>query len=139
MVKRFDTFARSYVIYVTRVFPGIAEDMRVESSAEQPRRTPRYKLDLRAKIVYRRNGLNQSAMARGQDVSDGGMAMFVPIDFHKDDTIEVEFTLPHSRLPLRIQAVVRNKDGHRYGVEFLNLGEAQKQEIIRMCEAMIRT
>lgn len=125
-------------MYITLDFRRIAEYMRVESPSEQQRRTPRYKLDLRAKIVYRRNGLNQSAIARGQDVSDGGMAMFVPIDFHKDDTIEVEFTLPHSRLPLRIQAVVRNKDGHHYGLEFLNLGDAQKQEIIRMCESMVR-
>lgn len=112
--------------------------MMVESPAEQQRRSPRYKLDLRTKIVYRRNGLNQSAMARGQDVSEGGMAMFVPIDFRKDDAFEVEFTLPHSRLPLRIQAVVRNTDGHRYGLEFLNLTEAQKQEIVRMCEMMVR-
>lgn len=127
------------MIYVTLDFAGIADDMPVESPTEQQRRTPRYKLDLRAKIVYRRNGLNQSAIARGQDVSEGGMAMFVPIEFGKDDAIEVEFTLPQSRLPLRIQAVVRNRDGHRYGVEFLKLTDAQKQEIIRMCETMART
>jgi c-di-GMP-binding flagellar brake protein YcgR len=127
------------VIFVTLELPGIADDMPVESPAEQQRRTPRYKLDLRAKIVYRRNGLNQSAIARGQDVSEGGMAMFVPIEFGKDDAIEVEFTLPQSRLPLRIHAVVRNRDGHRYGLEFVNLTDAQKQEIVRMCEAMART
>ena len=113
--------------------------MPVETPAEQQRRTPRYKLDLRAKIVYRRNGLNQSAIARGQDVSEGGMAMFVPIEFGKDDAIEVEFTLPQSRLPLRVHAVVRNRDGHRYGLEFVNLTDLQKQEIVRMCESMVRT
>ncbi len=111
--------------------------MIVEDSAQQ-RRTPRYKVDLRTKIVYRRNGLNQSAMARGQDVSEGGMAMFVPIDFRREDLLEVEFTLPHSRLPMRIHAVVRNTEGHRYGLEFLNLTDVQKQEIVRMCEAMVR-
>ena len=132
------TFALSYVTLVTRDLRRIAEDRTVENQSEQQRRTPRYKLDLRTKIVYRRNGLNQSAMARGQDVSCGGMAMFVPIEFRKEDTIEVEFTLPHSRLPLRIQAVVRNTDGHRYGLEFLNVTDAQKQEIVRMCESMIR-
>ncbi len=110
----------------------------MENQSEQQRRTPRYKLDLRAKITYRRNGLNQSAQARGQDVSEGGMAMFVPIQFGKGDPLEVEFTLPHSRLPLRIQALVRNIDGHRYGLEFMNVTEAQKQEIVRMCETMIR-
>ena len=113
--------------------------MLVESPAEQQRRTPRYKLDLRAKIVYRRNGLNQSAIARGQDVSEGGMAMFVPIEFGKDDALEVEFTLPQSRLPLRVHAIVRNRDAHRYGLEFVNLTDGQKQEIVRMCEAMART
>ena len=116
----------------------IAEDRIVENQSEQQRRTPRYKLDLRTKIVYRRNGLNQSAMARGQDVSEGGMSMFVPIEFRKEDVLEVEFTLPHSRLPLRILAIVRNTDGRRYGLEFLNLTDAQRQEIVRMCETMIR-
>lgn len=127
------------MIPITLELLGIAEDMLVESPGVQQRRTPRYKLDLRTKIVYRRNGLNQSGMARGQDVSDGGMAMFVPIELQKDDMIEVEFTLPHSRLPLRIHAMVRNKDGHRYGLEFLNLTDGQKQEIVRMCESMVRT
>jgi c-di-GMP-binding flagellar brake protein YcgR len=126
------------VISVTRDFSGIAEYKIVETPAPYQRRTPRYKLDLRAKIVYRRNGLNQSALARGQDVSEGGMSMFVPIEFRKDDALEVEFTLPHSRLPLRVHAVVRNTEGHRYGVEFLNVSDAQKQEITRMCEAMVR-
>jgi c-di-GMP-binding flagellar brake protein YcgR len=125
------------VIFVTRDFGRIAEDRVVEDSARQ-RRSTRYKLDLRTKIIYRRNGLNQSAMGRGQDVSEGGMAMFVPIDFRKEDVFEVEFTLPHSRLPMRIHAVVRNADGHRYGLEFLDLTEAQKQEIVRMCESMVR-
>lgn len=123
---------------VTQDFGGIAEDMLVETPAEYQRRTPRYKLDLRAKVIYRRNGLNQSALARGQDVSEGGMSMFVPIDFLKDDALEVEFTLPQSRLPLRVRAVVRNSDGHRYGLEFLDLSDAQRQEITRMCEAMVR-
>jgi c-di-GMP-binding flagellar brake protein YcgR len=126
------------VISVTRDFGGIAEDMLVETPGEHQRRTPRYKLDLRTKVIYRRNGLNQSALARGQDVSEGGMAMFVPLDFRKDDPLEVEFTLPQSRLPLRLHAVVRNSDGHRYGLEFLDLTDAQKQEITRMCEAMVR-
>ena len=127
------------MIIVTLYFLPIVEDMIVQSSDEQQRRTTRYRLDLRAKIVYRRNGLNQSAMARGQDVSEGGMAMFVPLEFRQEDALEVEFTLPQSRLPLRVHAIVRNRDGHRYGLEFLNLTEAQKQEIVRMCEAMVRT
>lgn len=112
--------------------------MNVQSPDEQQRRTTRYRLDLRAKVVFRRNGLNQSAMARGQDVSEGGMAMFVPIEFHKDDPLEIEFTLPQSRLPLRVHAVVRNRDGHRYGLEFINLTDPQKQEIVRMCESMMK-
>ncbi len=127
------------MIFVTLYSLPIVEDMFVQSPDEQQRRATRYRLDLRAKIVYRRNGLNQSAIARGQDVSEGGMAMFVPIEFHKEDTLEVEFTLPQSRLPLRVQAVVRNRDGHQYGIEFLNLTETQKQEIIRMCESMMRS
>src|SRR5512146_3140152 len=126
-------------MFVTLDFLWIAEDMRVQTPAEPQRRSPRYKLDLRTKIVYRRNGLNQSAMARGQDVSEGGMAMFVPIDFRKDDAIEVEFTLPHSRLPMRVHAIVRNNDGHRYGIELLKQTNVQKQEIARMCESMVRT
>lgn len=125
------------MIFVTLVSVSIAEDIPVEEGSEQQRKLPRYRVDVRAKVIYRRNGLNQSAIARGQDVSAGGMAMFVPIELRKEDALEIEFTLPHSRLPLRIRAVVRNADGHRYGLEFLNLADAQKQEITRMCETLM--
>ncbi|MGE5112367.1 MAG: PilZ domain-containing protein [Acidobacteriaceae bacterium] len=125
------------MIFITLVSVSIAEDIAVEEGSEQQRKLPRYRVDVRAKVIYRRNGLNQSAIARGQDVSAGGMAMFVPIELRKEDALEIEFTLPHSRLPLRVRAMVRNSDGHRYGLEFLNLTDVQKQEITRMCETLM--
>lgn len=100
------------------------------------RRWKRYKVDLRVKVTYTTEGAKQLAHGRGQDVSEGGMALFVPVELTTTDIVEIEFTLPYSSTSLRLKAGVRNRTGFRYGMEFLGMSEAQRQAIRRLCEAM---
>ena len=55
---------------------------------------------------------------RGTGLSQGGMALYAGVDMEPDDLIEVEFPTPH---PVRVMATVRNRSGHRFGLEFLAL------------------
>ncbi len=100
------------------------------------RRWKRYKVDLRVKVAYSRDGAKLVAHGRGQDVSEGGMALFVPVELEMTDIIEIDFTLPYSSTALRLKAGLRNRTGFRYGIEFLGMTENQKQSIRRLCEAM---
>ena len=100
------------------------------------RRSPRYNVDVRIKLVVAKDGKNQMVHGRGNDISENGMAMFVAHELAIDQRLEIEFTLPYSRQPLRIGIMVRNRNGYRYGVEFMTLSAPQKDEIARLCKAL---
>lgn len=100
------------------------------------RRSPRYTVDVRLRLVVAKDGKNQMIHGRGNDISENGMAMFVAHELAVEQRLEVEFTLPYSRQPLRVRIAVRNRNGYRYGVEFLNLSTPQKNEISRLCKAL---
>jgi hypothetical protein len=45
----------------------------------------------------------------------------------------LEFTLPLSRQPTRLRAIVRYKNGFQYGLEFLAMDATQREAIRRAC------
>jgi len=53
---------------------------------------------------------------RGTELSQCGMALYAGVDLEPDDLMEVEFLIPDS---LRVMAIVRNRDGYYFGLEFL--------------------
>ncbi|MBZ5648652.1 MAG: PilZ domain-containing protein [Acidobacteriia bacterium] len=107
--------------------PGGGRDMR---------RSPRYTVDVRLRLIVHKSGKNTIVHGRGNDISESGMALFVAHDLEVGDRLEVEFTLPYSRQPLRAGATIRNRNGYRYGVEFLTLSIPQREEILRLCKAL---
>jgi hypothetical protein len=46
------------------------------------------------------------------------MALYTGVDMEPDDLIEVQFPAPNR---VRVMAAVRNRSGHRFGLEFLAL------------------
>ena len=44
--------------------------------------------------------------------------------------------LPLSPYPLKVRAIVRYRQGLRYGFEFLTLSEAQRDTIRRVCDML---
>jgi PilZ domain len=82
------------------------------------RRWQRHPVELPVRILPC-SRLPASAVAgRGTGLSQGGMALYAVVDMEPDDLIEVEFPTPH---PVRVMATVRNRSGHRFGLEFLAL------------------
>ncbi len=106
------------------------------SGGRDLRRSPRYQVDVRLRLIVAKDGKNVVVHGRGNDISENGMAMFVAHELALEQRLEVEFTLPYSRQPLRVRIVVRNRNGYRYGVEFLTLSPPQKEEISRLCKAL---
>ncbi|HVP42441.1 MAG TPA: PilZ domain-containing protein [Terriglobales bacterium] len=100
------------------------------------RRNPRYHVDVRLKLVVTKDGKSIMIHGRGNDISETGMALFVAHVLEVGQRLEVEFTLPYSRQPLRVGITVRNKNGYRYGVEFMSLSVPQREEILRLCKAL---
>jgi c-di-GMP-binding flagellar brake protein YcgR len=76
---------------------------------------------------------------RGHDIGTGGMAIYVPLDIDVGSSINLSFQLPCSRMVLGVRALVRNRDGFRYGVEFADLTPTEAEEIQRIANMMAVT
>lgn len=108
--------------------------MALENPYSQVRRWRRVQAELRAKVTYTREKTLQIANGRSQDLGESGMAVYVPVELTIGDSVELEFTVPRSHAPLRIRATVRNRMGFRYGMEFVVISKAQREEIARFVE-----
>jgi c-di-GMP-binding flagellar brake protein YcgR len=98
------------------------------------RRGDRQEVDFRIRLLYSINGVQESVHGRGSDLSEGGMSVYAAAEVNEGVHVHVEFTLPYSRNMLLVEAVVRNKQGYRYGLEFLTLSASQREEITRLCQ-----
>lgn len=67
--------------------------------------------------------------ARLRDLSDEGMAIFAGIELAIDTEIQIEFTPPSNKGPFRVRAVVRNRRGYVYGVEFIPRDGKEEQAL----------
>lgn len=99
------------------------------------RRCTRVQAEIRAKITYSLGNKPQLANGRLQDIGEGGLGVYAPVELETGSTVEVEFTIPRSRAPFRVRTVVRNRLGFRYGVEFLAISKAQREEIAKFAAA----
>jgi PilZ domain len=80
------------------------------------RRWERQAVDLPVKIgIY--NGSDAIQVpGRVTELSEGGMSLFAGMSLNPGDFLEVEFEMP---APRTIQAVVRNRTGYNFGLEFI--------------------
>lgn len=82
------------------------------------RRYPRIKSDIRVRALAPPDEPALESFGRGFDISEGGMAIYVPMELAPQQTILLVFEIPLSRQKLGIRASVRYARGNRYGVEF---------------------
>ncbi len=82
------------------------------------RRWPRYQLDLPLRIVVSSNGKTRIVDARGNELNEGGLALFAGVELTLRDHVAVEFTPPYSGEPIRARCIVRSRIGYTYGLEF---------------------
>jgi hypothetical protein len=90
-----------------------------DSSYSNLRRWPRYKLDVPIRLIAPKGDKISIVQGRGHELNEGGMAVFGGMELSLDEEIAVEFTPPYTGQPIRVRARVRNRNGYKYGVEFL--------------------
>lgn len=69
---------------------------------------------------------------RGNELSEGEMALTAGVELSPGHDIGIEFTPPYSCVPIRVRGVVRNRTGYRYGVEFLMQTNEESAEVNRL-------
>jgi hypothetical protein len=72
----------------------------------------------------------------GHDIGIAGMAIYVPLELAVGTSVNLSFQLPDSRMVFGVRAIVRNSNGFRYGVEFVDLTAAEAEEIKRIAAVL---
>jgi c-di-GMP-binding flagellar brake protein YcgR len=100
------------------------------------RRFQRFRIDVRVKLSAGIGAERVTVFGRGTDVSEGGMAMYLPAEIAAGTPVEMELTFPYTAQAIKIGGKVRNADGFRYGVEFSELDSAARELVVRTCTAL---
>jgi hypothetical protein len=82
------------------------------------RRFPRFTLDVRLQVKMFQAGEFRSCWGRSTEMGQDGIGA----------------TLTGSLEPIKVRAIVRYRQGLRYGFEFLTLNDGQRDTIHRVCE-----
>jgi PilZ domain len=85
----------------------------------QTRRWPRFKIDVPIRLIAPKDNKVLIVQGRGNDLNEGGMAVFGGLELRLDETVAIEFTPPYSGQPIRVRGRVCHRNGYNYGVEFL--------------------
>jgi len=99
-------------------------------SYSPPRRWPRFAVSLSMRVRVSTPAGSEFVLAHGRDVSQLGMAVYVPVELKIGDITELELPFPGLNDPLTILARVQNREGFKYGVEFLNPTSEQQNIIL---------
>jgi hypothetical protein len=108
---------------------------------ESVRRWERFTVDIRMKASFKRNGMPLTVFGRGSDVSQGGMAAYIPSELPVGTSVDLELSLPYlsGEQPIRIIASVRNRNGFRYGLEYVALSDSDKERLLKSLRALSLT
>ena len=83
------------------------------------RRWSRLNLSIPICVLVQRPDRLHIVSGRGTQLSKGGVALYAAFELDIGERVQVEFPDPESGPPLRIGAVVRNRAGYAYGLQFL--------------------
>lgn len=100
------------------------------------RRYPRYEFetDLIATVL----GMERSETARGcsLNINEAGIAGLFAADWNVGASVNLQFSVPFTSLPVRVRAVVRNRTSYQYGFEFVDLTPEHSRTISRTCRML---
>ncbi len=108
----------------------MTNQIRLVAEDEAVRRWQRLRLDIPVCLVIGAPDKVQLVSARFKDVSEDGVAIFAGIELAIDTDVQLEFTPPFNRGPLRVRAVVRNRRDYAYGLEFLPRDGKETQTLL---------
>lgn len=83
-------------------------------------------------VIVNTPGKTKLYDGRGNELSEGGMAVTAGAELSPDREVAIEFTPPYTCVPIRVRGTVRNRTGYRYGVEFLTESPAESEQVNRL-------
>ena len=100
------------------------------------RRSPRFRVNFAIRLFAVVDQRRCVFQGRSHDLSEEGMAIYIPAELELTQPVQIEFLLPETNQRLGVQAVVRNSSGFRCGIEFQNLTVVDQAALRRQCQAL---
>ena len=98
------------------------------------RRFPRFTLDLRLQVKMFQAGEFRTCWGRSTEMGQDGIGATLTGSLEPGEIVTLEIPLPLSPYPIKVRAIVRYRQGLRYGFEFLTLNDTQRDTIKRVCQ-----
>ncbi|HTW30937.1 MAG TPA: PilZ domain-containing protein [Candidatus Sulfotelmatobacter sp.] len=98
------------------------------------RRFPRFILDVRLQVRMFQAGEFRTCWGRSTEMGQDGIGATLTGDLEAGEIVTLEIPLPLSAYPIKVRAIVRYRQGLKYGFEFLTLNTGQRDTIQRVCE-----
>jgi hypothetical protein len=113
------------------------DDGFTEKQHEEDRRFRRYRVDIRLRLITGPANNHRTIFARGSNISEGGLRVFVPADLVLGELVTLELMLPYSEQKIVIRGFLRNREVFSYGVEYAaSTTAAEREQISRACKAL---
>jgi len=114
--------------------PG--KQLESNKSGGRNRRYPRFVIDLRLQVRMFQSGEFRNCWGRSTEIGQDGIGATLTGELEPGEIVTLDIPLPLSPYPMKIRAIVRYRQGLRYGFEFLTLTEVQRDTIRRVCEML---
>lgn len=120
----------------------VRSTMATEIVADPPpayinkRRSARYQLNVPVRIILHKQDATLIRDGRGRELSELGMCIMASLELGVGEKLGIEFTIPYCGEPIRVSSAVRNRNGYRYGCEFIPEGQAEQKDVVRLCQAL---
>jgi len=98
------------------------------------RRFPRFAIDMRLQVKMFQAGEFRSCWGRSTEMGQDGIGATLTGSLEPGEIVTLEIPLPLSPYPIKVRAIVRYRQGLRYGFEFLTLNDSQRDTIQRVCQ-----
>ena len=104
------------------------------AKASYTRRFPRFTIDVRLQVKMFQAGEFRSCWGRSTEMGQDGIGATLTGSLESGEIVTLEIQLPLTPYPIKVRAIVRYRQGLRYGFEFLTLNDNQRDTILRVCQ-----
>jgi hypothetical protein len=98
------------------------------------RRFPRFTIDVRLQVKMFQAGEFRTCWGRSTEMGQDGIGATLTGSLEPGEIVTLEIPLPLTPYPIKVRAIVRYRQGLRYGFEFLTLNDGQRDTIQRVCQ-----
>ncbi len=98
------------------------------------RRFPRFAIDIRLQVKMFQAGEFRTCWGRSTEMGQDGIGATLTGSLEPGEIVTLEVPLPLTPYPIKVRAIVRYRQGLKYGFEFLTLNEGQRDTIKRVCQ-----